>query len=49
MLLAFTWARAIGNLWSKCLGVNIFTSFPCVGFIGDIPLLKALTVNSCPS
>ena len=45
---AFTCVKAIGNLWSICLGVNIFNSFPCVDFIGNIPLLKALIVNSQP-
>ena len=37
--LAFTFARAIGNLWSICLGVNNFSPFPCFSFIGDIPIL----------
>ena len=57
-------ARAIGNLWSICLRVNILSClakskghkanigggpFPCVAFIGNIPLLKAFRVNSQPS
>ena len=25
---AFTYARAIGNLWSNCLGVNILSPLP---------------------
>ena len=49
MLLAFTCARAIGNLWSICLGVNILSPLPFVAFIGNIPLLKGLRVNSQPS
>ena len=43
---AFTCARAIGNLWCNCLGVNISSLSPCVAFIGNIPLLKALRDNS---
>ena len=46
MLPAFIGARAIGNLWSICLGVNIFSYLPFVAFIGNIPLLKVLRVNS---
>ena len=54
---AFTGARAIGNLGSICLGVNIFNRvakaegrlFPYVSFIGNIPLLKALRIISRPS
>ena len=46
----FTCARAMDNLSSICLGVNICNRiaklegrpFPCVSFIGNIPLLKAL-------
>ena len=38
--------RAISNLWSICFGVNIFNPFPCVSFIGNIPLLKGLRINS---
>ena len=57
MLPAFTCAIAIGNLWGICLGVNIFNHvakleghpFLCVSLIGNIPLLKALRVNSRPS
>ena len=45
----FTCARAIDNLCSICLGVNIFNPFPCVAFIGNIPLLKALRITSRPS
>ena len=30
VLPAFTFARAIGSLWSICLGVNIFIPFPFV-------------------
>ena len=29
VLPAFTCAGAIDNLWSICLGVNIFRPFPC--------------------
>ena len=49
MLPAFTCARAIDNLWSICLGVNIFSHFACIDFVGNIPLLKSLRVNSRPS
>ena len=31
LLLAFTCARAIGNLWSNCLGVNILSPVPVLG------------------
>ena len=56
MLPAFTCTRAIGNLWSICLGTNISNHvatsegppLPCVNFIGNILLLKALRVNSRP-
>ena len=30
VLHAFTCARGIGNLWSICLGVNIFSTVPLV-------------------
>ena len=46
VLSAFTCARAIGNVWSIFLGVNTFKLFLCVSFVGNIPLLKALWVNS---
>ena len=50
VLHAFTCARAIGNLRSICLGVDIFNPFPCFpcfpSFIQNIPLLKALRVHS---
>ena len=49
MILAFTCARTIGNLWSICLGVDIFNPFPCVAFIRIFPLLKTLRVNFQPS
>ena len=64
VLPAFTCARAIGHLWSICLGAknlsqlakskeceaNICSlSFPCAAFIGNIPLLKELTVTFWPS
>ena len=49
VLPAFTCARAIGNLWNICLGVNVFSSFPYDGFNRNMPLLKALRVNSWPS
>ena len=45
VLHTLTCARAIVNLRIICLGVNIFNSFPCVAFIGNNPLLKALRVN----
>ena len=46
---AFTCAITIGNPSSICLGVNILSHPSCVVFIGNIPLLKALTVDSRPS
>ena len=49
VLPAFTSARAIGNLWSICLGLDIFIPFPFISFIGNIPLLKASRVNFRPS
>ena len=45
VLPAFTCARAIGNLRSICLGVNILSPSPCVTFIRNISLSKALRVN----
>ena len=49
VLPAFTCTRANGNLWSICLGVNILSSTNFVAFIGNIPILTALRVNSRPS
>ena len=46
VLPAFTCAKAIVNLQSICLGVNVVNPFPCIGFNGDIPFLKPLAVNS---
>ena len=56
VLPVFTCARAIGNFWSICLGVSILRCeprsdrnlFSCFGFIENIPILKALQVNSRP-
>ena len=45
VLLAFTFARAIGNLWSICLEVNIFNPFPCIAFFGNILFSKAFTLH----
>ena len=45
MLPAFTCARAIGNLWSTYLGVNILSLSPCVFHIGNISFLKSLWVK----
>ena len=43
VLLAFTCASAIDDLWSICLGVNILIPFPCVSFpVGNIFLSKTL-------
>ena len=36
------------NLWSICLEVYILSTFSCVGFNGNISLLKALRVHSWP-
>ena len=55
VLPAFTCARAIGNLWGICLGVNILrlewsekpVPLPVV-FIGNILLSKALRTLSLP-
>ena len=49
VLPACTCARAIDNLSSICLGVNILSSWPCATFIGNIILLKELRVYSWPS
>ena len=49
LLPAFTCAGAIGNLWSNCIGVNILSPVPVVGFNENNPLLKALITNSLPS
>ena len=49
VLPTFICAKTIGNLWSICLGVNIFNPFPYLDFIGNIPLLRRLWVNSLPS
>ena len=46
MLPAFSRAKVINNLRSICLGVNIFNPFAFVAFIGDIPLLTVLRINS---
>ena len=46
VLTAFTCARAIGNLWSICLRVHISNLLACFSLIGNVPLLKALRVNS---
>ena len=53
-LCAFTWAVAIGNRWSTCLGVNILILFSCVtsylalSFIVEQSLQKLMT-SSCAS
>ena len=52
VLPAFTCAKSIGNLSSICLGVNIFNPFSCFSYsslIENVPLPKALRVNSGPS
>ena len=43
---SFYSVRAIGNLWSIYLGVDILSPVPCVAFIINILLLKVLKVNS---
>ena len=49
MLILSPVSRVIGNPWSICLGINIVSPSTCVTSIGNIPLLKALRVNSRPS
>ena len=57
VLIAFTCGRAINNLWSISLGVNILSRVAMskgrplayVDLIGNISLLKALRVHSLPS
>ena len=49
LLSAFTCARAIGNLWITCLGVNILSPVPVVDFNENNALLKTLITNSLPS
>ena len=44
-----TFASAISNLWSICLGANILSHFSCVDLTGNILLLIDLRVNSWPS
>ena len=39
----------LGNLWNIYLGVNVLSPSPFISFIGNIPLLKVLRVNSQPS
>ena len=36
-------------IWSKALAKFEERPFPCVAFIGNIPILKALRVHSRPS
>ena len=38
VLLAFTCARAIGNVWSICLGVNIFKPYIYFDLTSDTTL-----------
>ena len=40
LLLAFTCARAIGNLWSIYLGVNILSPVPLVAFFFASDIIK---------
>ena len=42
VLPAFTFAKVIGNLLSICLGVDIFSPFPCVSFIGNLPFFESI-------
>ena len=49
VLLAFTCASVIANIWIICLGANILCPFPCDTFVGSILLLKAVTVYARPS
>ena len=49
VLPAFTCPRFIGHLLSICLGDNILSPSPFAAFFGNIPLLKALRINSRPS
>ena len=57
VLHAFACASVVGNISSICLRLNILSRvakserchFPFVAFIENIPLLKALRVNSRPS
>ena len=56
VLPAFTCTGAIGNVWGICLGVTTLrcetdskgNPIACVGFIENIPNLKALRVDSRP-
>ena len=41
----FTCAKAIGSLWGVCLGLSMFNLFPCVTFIENIPLLRAISYS----
>ena len=46
VLLAFNCASVFGNLWSICWEAIFLSSLPFVTFIGNIPFLKVLRVNS---
>ena len=41
----FTCAKAIGSLWGVSLGFSMFNLFPCVTFIENIPLLRAISYS----
>ena len=49
VLPAFTCARAFDNLWKIYLEIKSLSTAPFVDFIPNIPILKALRVNSRPS
>ena len=40
LLPAFTSARAIGNLWSNCLGVSVLSPVPLVALFFDSDAIK---------
>ena len=48
VIASFYLCKAIGNIWSICLGVNILSPVPVADFNGNNLLLIALITNSVP-
>ena len=48
VIASFYLCKAIGNIWSICLGVNILSPVPVADFNGNNLLLTALITNSVP-
>ena len=45
LLPAFTCARAVGNLWSVCFGVNILSPVPCFVLYLALDLIFEKSLN----